>query len=444
MSVQSEPRTSHSIVTEQIATLTEPPYVRLIRRVRALPTDLWRGIAFCFIALILIFCMHYDQNFNAPIFLAERFLQGHISFEERQSFWEMFEREGKFYPVYAPMVSLVLVPFTAIIVPPIQYIGSFMVKDMALIALKEHGWQQPLANTLFLLISGILLNRLFLRVRFLMRWADLATVAYLFGTQFLYSVGDGSVWLLIHSEGNCFMLASLLMFSKRKWAWAGFWFALAIVCRNALVFSVPFVPFLLWRGRWIPRNRARFLYKTIRFSLGALAPIAVAFGLNWAMSGSPFITTYQLGYTEWRTESLYNLKYFKANFSFYTTAMPLLTNKDPYLRFPPCGQAAWSISPFLLFALLARLHTRTQRAMLMGAVCCFTPYLFFIWNGYAQYGARYVTDVFPFLFPLTFSGASRLKGKAIQVIVYVLVALAIVINVIALMQSKRNILWEGL
>jgi hypothetical protein len=58
-----------------------------IRRVLTLSAEFWRRVAFYCMAAILFACINRDQNFNAPVFLAERFLQGQPSFEKRFTFW---------------------------------------------------------------------------------------------------------------------------------------------------------------------------------------------------------------------------------------------------------------------------------------------------------------------------------------------------------------------
>ena len=77
-----------------------------------------------------------DTGFNGPYHLAKQLLKGEVAFSERTPYWEMYEREGKFYLCYAPLASAVLAPF---------------------VFLSSGHLTQPVLNTVFLLFSGIAL-----------------------------------------------------------------------------------------------------------------------------------------------------------------------------------------------------------------------------------------------------------------------------------------------
>ena len=365
--------------------------------------------------LLLRFVTPPHTPYDGPLHLAARMLQGKVSLAEDCTWWETFTRDGKHYLVYSPLASALLVPYVLA--------GGL-------------GWGMPVANTLFLLGATALLWRLFRGERFLRPWADVAAVAYLCGTPLLYSASRGDVWLLIHSQGNLLLLAALLAARRRRWLWVGFWFAAAVCCRNALVFAAPFLLVLLWRGPVNAAGLRRFARRAGRVALGAVVPAAAAFWLNAVMTGDPRVTTYRMAYDEWGYGQLYSLEHLRNNLKFYFLEMPQFSAERPYVRFPREGQAFWVVSPFFLLLLRARLHTRFLRAALVGAICGFVPYLCFLWNGYAQYGSRYVTDVFPFLLPLTFSAVSRGRPvrRETRVLVWMAVVLSVLINLVAVLQ----------
>jgi hypothetical protein len=375
-----------------------------------------RGTCFILLAAFLLyFVTPRETGFDGPLQLAGRMLQGHTYFDEQTSFWEMFERDGRYYLVYAPMVSLLLVPY---------------------VLLGGAALGMPVANTLFILASTLLLWRLFRSLSSLSAWADWAAVAYLLGTPLLFSVATGNVWLIIHSQGNLFLIAALLMLRRRQYVWFGFCYAMAICCRNALLFTTPLLIPALWgwgdfthapRRRWI-----RLVRRATQFVLGTIVPIGTTLLLHWSMTGNPLLSTYQITYQQWGAVSdLYSVQHFRDNLHFFWLESPKLVSpfRWPFLRFEPGGQAFWIVSPFFLLLLGLRQNTRLFRAMLLGAIGGFIPYLFFKWNGYAQFGSRYVSDLFPFLLPLAFSTLSRWPRRPLVFIaVGTLIFVSIVIN----------------
>lgn len=225
-----------------------------------------------------------ETPYDGPFHLAQEMLKGHVGFNEERTWWEMFHRDGRFYLVYAPMVSVMLMPFAAL--------GGTHI-------------QMPLANTVFILASTMQLWFFFRAIRSLRPFADLACIAYLFGTPLLYSIATGSVWLLIHSQGNLFLLMALLLAWRRRYFGFGCCFALAVACRNGLIFTAPFVLYLLWHGRLQRNNLYRFLHRLTLFLLGTVGPILVSLFLNAAMTGNLWVSTYQITYHQWKFDHLY-------------------------------------------------------------------------------------------------------------------------------------------
>lgn len=364
-----------------------------------------------------------QTDFDGPLHLAREMLHGKVGFEEERTWWEMFHRGGRFYLVYAPMVSAVLVPFAAI--------GGI------------HA-QMPLANTLFILASTVALWFLFHSIRSLRPFADLVCIAYLLGTPMLYSVATGTVWLIIHSQGNLFLLIALLFAWRRIPLGFGFFFALAVACRNGLLCTAPFVLYLLWRGRYSPVNLRRYAVQLLKFGIGAVPPVLVSLLLNRAMTGSFSVSTYQITYQQWGFDHLYGTDYFLQNIHNYFSALPEFSATPPYISVTNGGQAFYVVSPFFFLLLAIRLRLRFYRALLIAAVCGFVPYLFFIWNGSAQFGSRYVSDLFPFLIPLTFSALTgkRRASWVWRIAALLLIAVSIFINVFAAILARQNTLWN--
>ena len=66
-----------------------------------------------------------------------------------------------------------------------------------------------------------------------------------------------------------------------------------------------------------------------------------------------------------------------------------------------------------------------------GVVLMFVFYLFYSWQGYAQFGSRYMQDIYPFLLPVAFSAFAR-PVPLLRRLLYVLVGASIAINLYGL------------
>ena len=97
-----------------------------------------------------------------------------------------------------------------------------------------------------------------------------------------------------------------------------------------------------------------------------------------------------------------------------------------------------------MLLLFARPRTRFLRSLIIGAVCGFVPYLFFVWNGASQFGSRYVSDLFPFLIPLAFSALTgvRRSKPAWRVGALFLVAVSVFENAFVALLARAGFLWQ--
>ena len=146
----------------------------------------------------------------------------------------MYRHDGRDYLAYPPMVSMVLVPY---------------------VLLTGGRLGQPPFNSLLIFGSGVLLFRLVRRLDGMRQLAPYAAVAYVLGTPMLYSAYAGNTWLLMHSEGNFFLLLALLLaLARERWFWAGVSFMVAVQVRYVLALAGPvFALLLLWRA-WRQRS----------------------------------------------------------------------------------------------------------------------------------------------------------------------------------------------
>ncbi|HZR83674.1 MAG TPA: hypothetical protein VFD92_21445 [Candidatus Binatia bacterium] len=330
-----------------------------------------------------------DTFYDAALRLARALVGGESSFAERVTWLEMFQYGGRFYTPYPPMTSMVMMPWVVLT-------GG-------------HG-SQPLFNSLLILGSGMLLHRLMRELEGVRQLAALAVLAYVAGTPLVYSAAIGNVWLLMHSEGNFFLLLALwLGFARRADAWAGFFLMVASQCRYAVLLAGIAFALRFWSDA--PRGAERWrtlVRRGLRFGLAMVPPLAAALVFQWLAFGDPLQTAYTLSWHEWGPHGPdFAPEYFRRNLALYLFARPDVLPAFPFLRFDMSGQSIFWMSPFFLGVWLPRWRFAWVRQLLPAAAAMFVFYCFYWWSGYAQYGTRYMQDLYPLLVPLAFAAFTR-------------------------------------
>jgi hypothetical protein len=376
-------------------------------------------IGFAVLAAVLLVLTPANNGYDGPLRLASALLHGRTHLSEFIPWIEMFRHDGRDYVAYPPMVSFVLVPYAWV---------------------TRGALGQPLANTLLILGSAFLLHRLFRALEGMSSLAPFAVVAYALATPNLYSAHNGNVWLLMHSEGNFFLLLALVLVVRPRrvpsgqtlpmWrlVLAGLSFMTAVQTRHVLALAAPVFGLLFL----ILAPRFKKLPDTIRaglwFSLGVVPPLVVALVFQWWTLGDPWMSPYQAGWREWGLQGpQFAFRYLDQNLPVYTWAHPTVLPEFPYLRFDLSGQSIFVMSPFFLglFALGGRLPW--VAAFLPSVVAMTAFYLVYFGSGYAQFGARYMQDLYPLLIPLALSAFAR-PGRGWRVALVVLLVYSILLN----------------
>lgn len=364
---------------------------------------------FILLAIALSLTTPLNSGDNPPMLLAKELLMGKPYLPEKVSWIEMLEWEGHHYIAYPPMVTFLVIPY---ILLGGQHLGGAPI------------------NSILIFSSAIILFLLVKKLQGIKQWACLAAIAYVLGTTNLHSAHIGSVWLLMHSQGNFFLLLSLWLFiSRRAYFWAGLCLAIAFQVRYVILATIlvfPIYAFMYFRPfpsiqQW--RN----------FILGILPPCLMSWAFQWWTLGNPFTSPYTIAWQQWGPpEYIFSLTYFQRNFQIYFWGMPTILDKFPYLRFEWDGQAMWVISPFLLGLLFLNFRLRFVWAFLPSAIVMLIAYLCYFHTGFTQYGTRYVQDLFPLLIPLAFTGFSR-KSLWIRRLLPIAVLVSCLINIYALL-----------
>jgi hypothetical protein len=367
-------------------------------------TPLWMMLG---LAAILVPLTPLQTDYDALLRLAHEMRHGNASLAARIAWLEMFEHGGRFYFAYPPMTSFLLVPY------------AFLFRAAP----------QPPFNTLLILGAAWLLYGLLRGLEGARPMALRATIAYCIGTPIVYSAATGNTWLLMHSEGNFFFLLALYLgLVKKRFFWAGMALMTGAQCRYLIALAGLVFPLAMW----LEAPRGTRLRTTaggcVRMGLGIVPPLAAAFLFQWWTLGNPLLSPYSAGWKEWGWQGPdFSLNYFRRNFELYAYGAPALLPDFPYLRFDMAGQTIWVMSPFFLGIWAARLRFSWVKAMIPSAALMATAYLFYWGTGYAQYGVRYMQDLYPLLVPLAVSGFSR-PGRVSRVAFRWLVGISIAIN----------------
>ncbi len=348
------------------------------------------------------------QNaYDGPLRFAHELAEGRTHLPAFVPWLEMFRHDGRDYLAYPPMVSFVLVPY----------------------AILAGGLGQAVANTLFILGSALLLFGLMRKLPGVESLAGRAAVAYTVGSPMLYSASAGDVWVLMHSEGNFFLFLTLFfVLVRRHLLVAGFFFMVAMQTRYSLALaSLTFG--LLFLQNAPPGARLRTAFRSgLWFTAGAIPALAAVLLFQWWTLGDPLMSPYSAGWREWGLKGpQFALKYFWNNLPVYTYATPTVLPEFPWLRFDASGQSIFVLSPFFLGIFLADVRRPWVQAFLPTVVATFGFYLIYFGSGFAQFGARYVQDVYPLLLPAALSAFGR-PGRGWRMALNVLLAYSIAIN----------------
>lgn len=357
----------------------------------------------------VLFAITPAQNaYDGPMRLARELLEGRPYLPDFVGWLEMFRHDGRDYLAYPPMVSFVLVPFAW---------------------LSGGALGQPPANTAFIFGSTVLLYAILRHLPGVERLAGRGAVAYAVGSPYLYSASAGDTWLLMHSEGNFFLLAALyFVVVRRHLVLAGFCFMVALQSRYSIaISSVTFGLLFLQAGA--PGQRLRSAFRSgLWFTAGALPPLLAALAFQWWTLGDPFLSPYTAGWREWGLRGpQFSLAYFWRNLPVYSYATPSLLPEFPYLRFDSSGQSIFVLSPFFLGLFLPDVRRPWVWAFLPTVIAVFAFYLVYFGTGSTQFGARYLQDVYPLLLPVALSAFGR-PARAWRVVLDGLLLFSIALN----------------
>ncbi len=368
---------------------------RLLKR--ALASDRWSVFA-----VGVLFLAFYAATiapptpYTEPVQQAYAFLHGR-TWVDAPGYMEHIVWHGRSYLLHPPLAALITLPAVAIWGLATNQTAISVVVGAVSIGLMWH-----------------LLGKIGLGVAARV-WLTLFFGA---GTTFWYEATLGSSWDFVVLASIPFTLGALaeVFGEARPWI-VGLLAALAALARYDMIFAWPLYAGLLWvRGR-----STRELLSMLPW-MGAVLVVFVAF--NEARFGEP----YDIGMWLWYSQDKYRfarpggplaLSHFPFNLYTVLFMAPSYSDKFPYVHPDFIGQGLMLTSPAFILALRPSFLRPTTILVALAGALCAGPSMLWYANGFAQLGARYYVEIYPFLLTLIALGAPRKLDQLTKILIVV-------------------------
>lgn len=247
-----------------------------------------------------------------------------------------------------------------------------------------------------------------------------------FGTLFFYCTLRGEVWFSAEVMGvglSCLYLHNAV--GARRPLLAGLFFSMAVLTRTPLLFTGLF--FLLEALCPGPTNRlqqlkavvkrpAAVVKKLSRFALGALPLALLAGAYNQLRFGRASEFGHKFLFNNRVNEDtdrfgLFNLEFLGRNLKAAFLLLPTLTTHPLHLDYNPHGLSLFLTLPFLFLLLFPRTKSRLTLPLWLTVALCALPGLFYMNDGYIQFGFRFSLDYTPYLVLLLAVSGWSLKNR---------------------------------
>jgi hypothetical protein len=349
---------------------------------------------------------------GAPHFVyqAEAFLRGQLSLPGQPpntNDWVL--RNGKWFVSFPPFPAVLMMPFVA--VAGLAFNDVFFTVCLS-----------ALNVGLFV----FLLRRL--REAGEHSRSDLEILAlaafFAFGSVYFYTSIRGEVWFTAHVVGVTLTLIYLLSAHRARAPFvAGLAFGCAAITRANLMFAFPFflIECLAPEGRLPSTSALVSSLKTafprlLVFGLSALVVLLPAFAMNQARFGKWSEFGHALLYNnrvngDVQQYGLFNLHYLARNVDAALLLAPTVQWNPFRLGFSGHGMSLFITTPLLLLVPFVKARARLLLALAVTASIIALPGLFYMNDGWYQFGFRFSNDYLPYLFLILALGGRGI-GKA--------------------------------
>lgn len=348
--------------------------------------------------------------FNHYVLLADAFLHGRVDLADPPIHIENTAFRGRHYVMPPPFPAFLLLPYVAL---------RGTAANQSLVSYLLGGLAAGLATLIAARIAP--------------RRGDYLWLAALaaFGTIVWNLAASGSTWYFAHVVVVAALTAGVLeSLGRRRALVMGAAVAAAYLTRQAAVMAIAFFV-VMTLPQWAPRGVRAWREIRLGYLNRLAAPVAIAvviYGLyNWTRFGTIADVAAPLRQgvlnEPWFEHGLFHYSYIPRHLEVLFARLPGFISTPPYVLVPWTGLALWVTTPAFLYALRAP-WTRETVAAWLGAGAVLLVVFLFGNPGISQFGYRFASDIYPFLFLLTawgMGGRVPRFGKA-------LIALSILVN----------------
>jgi hypothetical protein len=372
--------------------------------------------------------LYYASNPLVPdrykhhVYVADAWLHGRLSVQGYPGYYhDWITVGGKAHSPFAPAPAILLLPF-------VWWWGT---------ALNMNVFSMAVAG-----LNAALCWLLLVRVGVGPRRAALGTLVYAFGTVNWYSAIIGTTWFLAQICVELFLLLALLeVFGRGRAMLVGAAFGFAVLSRVNVVSAVPGIALLLIDRNALRRGFRRFVdgrafRLAFLFIVGFAAPLAIEMALNYARFGNPLETGYGLSaqaYAPDPTQGWYHWSYVPRHLHIAVFKGWEYEEAFPFLKPSPEGLSVLFTSPFLLYVFAAPWHDRTVRFLWLATVLTAAALFPYFFQGWVQFGYRYLLDALPYLIILAALG---MRGQRLLTVI-LLAELSVLSNALGVYWGKR-------
>lgn len=331
-----------------------------------------------FFATFIIYLLSYKgegRYYNSFVLLADALLHDRLYLLSDPPWLnELVNIQNRFYVPYSPMPAIMLIPF---------------------VALFGTGFLQPILS---ILVGSINISLCFVVIKKFFNNEKLSfwiAILYAFGTIHWYHAEVGSSWYISHIIGNFFIwLALLEIKTKRRFFLIGLLVGFAFLSRLPTIFAAIFPIIYLFEK--LKQKRNIVLY---------LSGLLVGILINSSYSFLAFGSFYSVGYYLIpNTDNQSSLRYIPIHLAELLTALPKFQQNSPFVIPSLNVIAIWFTTPAFLLAIFANFKKRLEFASLITIIAILFIIVIHRYNGYSQFGYRYLLDLYPFLLILVASG----------------------------------------
>jgi len=326
---------------------------------------------------------HFEQ--------AEAFLNLRLDISNQHKLTEVITRNGKYFIVFPPGPTLFILPLFAIFGYDLNFQLFMQIISILCIIL------------IYSLIFKITNNKI---------TSIILTIAFSFGTVFLWAANHLGVWFTNQIFALLFTLLLLNeCFGKKRSILMGLYLGLGIISRQLTIFYIIFAITVILIKHCVILTKYQEHHFTINFHLIRkklfLKDVAGVTGilglfvffylfLNYLKFGSLFAT----GYDKLIDYAWFKLNYIPWELYQYFFQPPYLRKAFPFLTPPATGQAIIFTTPLFLLVFYKKIKKEILIPIWLTILPIFAIHMLYWSSGGGQLGTRYILDYMPLLFCL--------------------------------------------